>query len=414
MKAPEILAPAGSMETLQAACLYGADAVYLGVRGGTNLREGAKNFSREDLPHAVSLAHNKGVRVYLALNTYPHDDQLHEIAGLIRFAAFDANVDAVIVSDLGVLSLVRELAPDLPIHLSTQANTVNTSAVNAWATLGARRVILARELSMDEIALIRKKTGIELEIFIHGSICISLSGRCLISNYLCNRDPNRGQCTQPCRWDYALVERTREGQYMPVMEGDGFTFLYNSKDLCLLPVFEHVMGLGLDGLKIEGRSKASLYVATAVSVYRRARDEYLRDPEGFSIQSEWIEEIGRISNREYFTGFFMGKPGQEGINYDFAGYTQTHHLAAKVLEVRDGITIMEARNPLIEGMELEWLSSADMRLVFPLQGVTIDGMPTSHIRPNQIFEMKTPFKPLPGELIRKQYSEGDKVALGNE
>ena len=414
MKTPEILAPAGSMETLQTACLYGADAVYLGVRGGTNLREGARNFSREDLPQAVSLAHDKRVKVYLTLNTYPHDDQVDEIASLIRFAAYDAGVDAVIVSDLGVLSLVRELAPDLPIHLSTQANTVNTSAVNAWAALGISRVILARELSMEELALIRKGSAIELEIFVHGSVCISISGRCLISDYLCGRDPNRGQCAQPCRWDYALLERTRDGQFMPVMEEDGFTFLYNSKDLCLLPVFDHVMSLGLDGLKIEGRNKAPLYVATAVSVYRQARDEYLRDPGGFRIRPEWIEEINRISNREYFTGFFTGKAGPEGVSYKFEGYTQTHHLAAKIMGIKDSMTIMEARNPLIEGMELEWLSSGGMRQIFVLQGATSDGMPASHIRPNQIFHMKTPFKPLPGELIRKAYSEGDKVLSGSE
>jgi U32 family peptidase len=414
MRAPEILAPAGSIETLQTACLYGADAVYLGVRGGTNLREGAKNFSVGELEQAVSLAHEKKVKVYLALNTYPHDDQLKDIARLVRFASYEAGVDAFIVSDLGVLSLVRENAPDLPIHLSTQANTVNARAVSAWASLGVSRVILARELSRDEIAGIRGRSDIELEIFVHGSICISISGRCLISDYLCGRDPNRGQCAQPCRWDYSLTERTREGQDMPVMEEDGYTFLYNSKDLCLLPVFDQVMELGLHGLKIEGRNKAPLYVATAVSVYRKARDEYLKNPEGFVVKPEWIEEIGKISNRQYFTGFFTGKPGREGINKEFAGYTQTHHLAARIIGRRNGTVIMEARNPLIEGMELEWLSSDGIRQAFPLQGASSEGIPIKRIKPNQIFEMKMPFDPIPGELIRKPFSEGDKVAAGSE
>ena len=179
--------------------------------------------------------------------------------------------------------------------------------------------------------------------------------QCLISNYLCDRDSNQGQCTQPCRWDYALVEKTRPGQYMPVEEEDGFTFLYNSKDLCLLPVFEEVMDLGLDGIKIEGRNKAPLYVATVVAAYRHARDEYLRDPAAFFVKPEWIEEIGRVSNRAYFTGFFIGRPDSTGINYGFKGYEQTHHLAAKVIGIEDGMTLMEARNPLIAGMELEWL-----------------------------------------------------------
>jgi putative protease len=414
MRTPEILAPAGSLETLQTACLYGADAVYLGVRGGTNLREGAKNFSIAELQQAVSFAHEKKVKVYLALNTYPHDDQMEDIEDLVRFAAHDAGVDAIIVSDLGVLSVVRETAPDMPIHLSTQANTVNAKAVNAWASLGVSRMILARELSRDEIAVIRSRTDAELEIFIHGSICMSVSGRCLISDYLCGRDPNRGQCAQPCRWGYSLMERTRQGHFMPVMEEDGFTFLYNSKDLCLLPVFDRVMNLGLDGLKIEGRNKAPLYVATAVSVYRQARDEFLRNPEYFSIRPEWIEEISRISNREYFTGFFTGKPGPEGINNDFAGYTQTHHLAARIIGADDGMTVLEARNPLIEGMELEWLSRDGIRKTFPLQGAFSNGMSVGRIRPNQTFEMKTPFDPIPGELVRKPFSEGDKVADGSE
>lgn len=410
MKAPEILAPAGSIETLHTACLYGADAVYLGVRGGTNLREGAKNFAIDELEQAVVFAHERKVRVYLALNTYPHDDQIKDMEGLVRFAVYDAGVDAVIVSDMGVLNLVREQAPDVPLHLSTQANTVNVRAVNTWSFLGITRVILARELTAEEIAFIRGRTNVELEIFVHGSVCMSVSGRCLISDYLCGRDPNRGQCSQPCRWDYSLMERTREGQYMSIMEEDGYTFLYNSKDLCLLPAFDRVMELGLSGLKIEGRNKASLYVATAVSVYRQARDEYLKNPENFCVKPEWIEEIGKISNREYFTGFFNGKPGPEGVNYGFGRYTQTHHLAARILGRNNGRVLMEARNPLIEGMELEWLSSSGTRQAFPLQNALVNGRRAKSIRPNQAFELDTPFQPLPGELVRKPFSEGDKIA----
>jgi putative protease len=412
MKRPEILAPAGSMETLQTACIYGADAVYLGLRGDSSLRAFAKNFSPEELREAVNFAHTKGVKVYLALNTYPHDQQYEGLSGLVRFAAQEADIDAVIVSDIGVLSLVRQINPTLPVHLSTQANAVSAHAVNAWAALGVSRVILARELSKEEIRLIRENTDIELEIFIHGSVCISISGRCLISNYLCDRDSNQGQCTQPCRWNYALVEKTRPGQYMPVAEEDGFTSLYNSKDLCLLPVFDQVMDLGLDGIKIEGRNKAPLYVATIVSAYKHARDEYMRDPTAFFVKQEWIEEIGRVSNRAYFTGFFTGRPDSTGIKYGFKGYEQTHHLAAKVIGIQDGITIMEARNPLIAGMELEWLAVDGTRQSFILEGAFSEGAPIERIRPSQVFAVKTPFVPGPGELVRKPFSKGDKIIQG--
>jgi putative protease len=412
MKMPEILAPAGNMEALQTACLYGADAVYLGLKGETNLRAGARNFAYDELDDAVDYAHARDVRVYLTLNTYPHDEQMHLLAESIR-CAHKAEVDAIIVSDIGVLSLVRELAPDMSVHLSTQANTVNTRAIQAWAALGITRVILARELSQAEIAHIRENTSVEIEIFVHGSVCISISGRCLISNYLTDRDANQGACTQPCRWDYALMERTRPEEYMPVDEDDGFTFLYNSRDLCLLPVFDTVMRLKVHGLKIEGRNKTSLYIATIVGAYSKARDAYLKDPHNFHVQPEWMDEIQKISNRGYFTGFFMGKPKQDSIDYNFKGYTQSHHLAAKVVGLKDGNTIMEARNPLIEGMELEWLSSDGSRKTFLFKDAGIQGVRQKRIRPNEIFEMKTPFAPITGELIRKPFSEGDKV-VGRE
>lgn len=410
MPTPEILAPAGDREALETACLYGADAVYLGLRGETSLRAKAENFAPEELPAAVAYTHGRGVKVYLALNTYPHDDQLAHLPEIIGQAAA-AGVDAVIVSDIGVLTLVRTHAPGLPIHLSTQANVVNTAAVRAWAELGVSRVILARELSEQEIAHIRAHTTTELEIFVHGGVCISISGRCLISDYLCGRGANQGRCTQPCRWDYAVVERTRPGQYMPVVEEDGTTFLFNSKDLCLLPVWDRVMRLGVDGLKIEGRNRTSLYVATATAVYRQARDAWLKDPEGFVMDEAWLEEIRKTSNREYFTGFFTGKPDAGGINYVFKGYAHSHHLAAKVLEAREGHAVLEARNPLIEGMELEWLSSSFQKHCFVLKGATIEGAPVRFIKPNQVFEMDVPFVPQPGELIRKPYSEGDKVVV---
>lgn len=410
MNSPEILSPAGNMEHLETACLYGADAVYLGVQGESNLRAGARNFSLDELGKAVGLAHAAGVKVYLTLNTYPHDGQFDALPEII-LRAQGAGVDAVIVSDIGVLSLVREVAPGMPLHLSTQANAVNVRAIRAWASLGISRVILARELSCDEIGRIRKNVDIELEMFVHGSVCISISGRCLISNYLNSRDANQGRCTQPCRWDYALLEKTRQGQYLPAVEEDGYTFLYNSKDLCLLPLMGTVMGLGMAGLKIEGRNRTSLYIATTVQAYRKARDAYRADPENFAVKEEWIEEIRKVSNREYFTGFFLGKPDEQGINYGFKGYVHTHHFAAKVIGNSGSRTVLEARNPLIEGMELEWLSSSGDNVAFTLRDMTVKGARKARIRPGDIFELETPFAPKAGELIRKPYSEGDKVVL---
>jgi len=408
MKPPEILAPAGNMEALETACIYGADAVYLGLKEGYNLREGAKNFDMGELEKAVSFAHSQGVKVYLTLNTYPHDDEFVALPDIIRVAA-EICVDAFIISDMGVLTLAKELAPEVPIHLSTQANTTNTRAVNAWGSLGVKRIILARELSSKEIARIRRHTALELEIFVHGSMCISISGRCLISNYLCDRDANRGMCAQPCRWDYALVERSKKGEYMPVFEEDGFTSLYNSKDLCLMPVMDKVMELNLDGLKIEGRGKTILYVATTASAYKKARDWWAENPERFKVDPEWTKELQKISNRGYFLGVFEGKPPKDSINYGFKGYTQTHHLAAKVLGTEGDLTRFEARNPLVEGMELEWMSACFKRQTFILGGAKVDGLSVTYIKPNQIFTMKTPFRPKVGELIRKPFSQGDKA-----
>ncbi len=409
MQIPEILAPAGNWETLETACLYGADAVYMGVRGETNLRAGAKNFGPEDLNDAVTFAHERGVRVYLTLNVYPHDHQLEEVAATARLAQA-CGVDAVIVADLGVLGLVKEVAPGLKIHISTQANTVNSQAVKVWQQLGASRIVLARELSRHEISKLRDATDAELEIFVHGSVCISMSGRCLISNYLNMRDANQGKCTHPCRWGYALVEEKRPGVYFPIEESDGVTHLYNSNDMCLLPVIDQVLNLGIQSLKIEGRNKTALYVGTVVSAYRRAVDAWKLDPHNFSLDPELLDEIHKVNNRGYFLGFFEGTPDESAIRYAKNDYEQTHHLAAKVLEVReDGIVVMGGRNPLLEGMQLELLSCDGSRHSFGLENATSNGVPVDRVRPNQNFELRLPFKVRAGELIRKPFSAGDKI-----
>ncbi len=408
MKVPELLAPAGNMEILETACLYGADAVYLGLKGPGNLRAGARNFGIEELEEAVERAHARGVKVYLALNSYAHDSEFGEFPPLIR-RANAAGVDALIVADLGVLTLVREQAPAVPVHLSTQANTVNSRAVNAWQALGVERVILARELSDAEIRHIRSRTGCELEIFVHGSLCISISGRCLISAYLSGRDANQGRCTQPCRWDYALVERTRPGEYLPVGEDGGYSYILNSRDLCLLPYLGEVLSLGVDGLKIEGRGKAALYVATVTNVYRQAIDAWRLEGDGFQVRPAWLEELGKVSHRGYFPGFFAGTPGTEGLRPEDGGYERSHQLAAKVIGEQDGETLLEARNPLVEGMQLEKVGHDGSRQTFILEGAHSGGARVRRIRPQQIFTVAGVPACVTGELIRKPFSEGDRV-----
>ncbi|OPZ60591.1 MAG: putative protease YhbU precursor [Deltaproteobacteria bacterium ADurb.Bin510] len=408
MRKPEILAPAGSREMLESAVIYGADAVYLGLDGGLNLRAAARNFSPDELCEAVSYAHAHAVRVYLTLNAFPHDHEFAQLAATLE-AARAAKVDALIVADAGVLATARELAPEIAIHLSTQANTVNSAAVRFWQAQGVSRVILARELSAVEIAAIRQATGAEIEIFVHGSVCISISGRCQISHYLNERDPNRGACSQPCRWAYALTEETRPGQYFPVIEDDGHTYLYNSRDLNLLPLIDQIMGLDVQALKIEGRNRTSLYVATITRAYRRAVDAFAAAPANFRLDPELLADVTRVSHREYFTGFFEAAPVKDAMRYSAGRHEQSHHLAAKVVGINGNRAVLEARNPLLEGMDLTWLNPDGADESFTLKNALADGQPVSRLKPNQIFELELPFRPAVGQLLRKPYSEGDRV-----
>ena len=275
MKKPELLAPAGTLEKLKMAVLYGADAVYLGGKS-FGLRALGGNFSREELAEGTEFAHAHGCKVYVTVNIYPHDGDLAGLPEYLRDLEA-IGVDALLVADLGVFSIAREKVPNLPLHVSTQANTVNSAAVKAWQALGAQRVVLARELSIAEIAAIRKAVPVELEMFVHGAMCISMSGRCLLSNYFTGRDSNRGACAQSCRWRYALVEETRPGQYFPIEEDERGTYILNSKDLCLLPHLSELIKSGVDSLKIEGRMKSVHYVASVTKAYRMAIDRYFEN-----------------------------------------------------------------------------------------------------------------------------------------
>lgn len=351
-KSPELLAPAGTMEKLQIAFLYGADAAYL---GGTQfgLRAFGGNFTQEEIRAAVQLAHGLGKKIYVTVNVFPHNDDLVSLPDYLRFL-MEAEADAVLVADLGVFMLAREAAPGLPLHISTQANNVNWRTVRAWQELGAERVVLARELSREEIREIRSHTDVELELFVHGAMCISYSGRCLLSSYFTGRDGNRGACAQSCRWRYALVEQARPGEYYPVAEDERGTYIMNSKDLCLLPYLDDVLACGVDSLKIEGRMKSVHYVASVVKAYRMALDACLSGAP-YSVQPDWMEELEKVSHRAYTAGFFFGKTTEKDQIYGSSSYEQTSDFIGLVHSYDDTtkLAVVEQRNHMRLGQEIE-------------------------------------------------------------
>lgn len=353
MKKPELLAPAGNMEKLKMALLYGADAVYLGGKA-FGLRAFGGNFTNEELQEAVDFAHKLGKKIYVTVNIFPHNIDIAKLPAYLTFLN-EIKVDAILVADLGVFTLAKEYAPDVELHISTQANNTNWAAVNAWAELGASRVVLAREMSLEEIKEIREKCSVELEMFVHGAMCISYSGRCLMSNYLTGRDANRGSCAQPCRWNYALVEEKRPGQYFPVLEDERGTYIFNSKDMCLLPYLPDVIASGVDSLKIEGRMKSVHYAASVVKAYREAIDSYFAAPEQFEVKKEWVEELDKVSHRAYTTGFYYGRPTEKDQIYGTSSYTQTSDFVGLVLDYdeKTGFATVEQRNNMKVGQEIE-------------------------------------------------------------
>ncbi len=357
MKKPELLAPAGSLSKLKIAITYGADAVYVGGEE-FSLRVAAENFSPEELAEGVEFAHNRGKKVYLTANIIPHNSDIEEYEEFLKKYS-KAGFDAVILSDLGMFQMTREIVPELEIHISTQANNVNFKSAESWYKMGAKRVILAREMSLDEIGEIRQKTpeGLELEAFVHGAMCISYSGRCLLSNYMTGRDSNLGACAHPCRWKYFLMEETRPGEYMPVVENERGTFIYNSKDLCMIEHIDKLVESGLDSFKIEGRVKTEYYLATVVKAYRDAIDAYFENPQGFKPDPEWLDELKKVSHRDYTTGFFFGKPGDKEQNYETSSYIRNYELLG-IVEGYDEETKMLSvvqKNRFFKGGEVEFL-----------------------------------------------------------
>lgn len=355
MNKPELLAPVGSFEKLMMALEYGADAVYFGGKS-FGLRAFSDNFDEAEMKQAVEYTHERGKKAYVTVNIFPHNDDLAALPDYIRFLR-DIHVDAVLLADLGIYRIVREVAPDLAIHVSTQANSTNWSTVQMWETLGASRVVLARELSLAEIAEIRRHTSLELETFVHGAMCISYSGRCLLSNYFAGRDSNRGACTQSCRWKYALMEEKRPGEYYPIAEDERGTYILNSRDLCLLEHLPELAQAGISSFKIEGRMKSIHYVATVVKVYREAIDSYCSDPEHFTIRTEWLEELQKVSHRAYTTGFYFHKTDEKDQIYGTSSYSQTHDFIGlvKSYDATTKTAVVEQRNNMKVGEQIEIL-----------------------------------------------------------
>ncbi len=353
IKKPEVLAPAGDYECFGAAMMFGADAVYL-AKKTFGMRAAPANFSQEQLISACSLAHKKGKKVYLTCNTLPRNRELESLEAFANEASA-AGVDAFIVSDIGVMSELKKFAPNIDIHISTQAGVVNYASAREFYSMGASRVVLARELSLDEIKTIRDKTPPELEIeaFVHGAMCVSFSGRCLLSQYLTGRDANRGECAQPCRWSYALMEKTREGTYFPISEADGGTYILNAKDLCMIEHLQLLKEAGVSSFKIEGRAKSAYYVATVTNAYRAAVDFYSEHP-GESLP-KWIsDEVDKVSHREYCTGFFFGEDGVMQNTRD-GGYVRNYDVAAIVLGSNGEYLEVLQRNRFFAGDVLEIL-----------------------------------------------------------
>ena len=371
MRKPELLVPASSLEVLKVAVIFGADAVYIGgeVFG---LRAKAKNFSMEDMKEGIAFAHVHGVKVYVTANILAHNQDL---AGVRAYFAElkEIGPDALIISDPGVYRIAMEVCPEIERHISTQANNTNYGTYQFWYEQGAKRVVTARELSLEEIREIREHIPEEMEIetFIHGAMCISYSGRCLLSNYFTGRDANQGACTHPCRWKYAVVEESRPGEYLPVYENERGTYIFNSKDLCMIEHIPDLLNAGIDSYKIEGRMKTALYVATVARTYRKAIDDYKKDPQLYRYHMEWYrQEIGKCTYREFTTGFYFGKPTEDAQIYDNNTYVKNYAYLGTVLEVDGrGRCLIQQKNKFCVGDTIEVMKPDGRNLELTVAGM---------------------------------------------
>lgn len=373
MKKPELLVPASSLEVLKIAVVFGADAVYIGGEA-FGLRAKARNFSMEDMREGILFAHAHGVKVYVTANILAHNDDLEgvrEYFGELK----ELGPDALIISDPGIFAIAQEICPELEIHISTQANNTNYGTYQFWYRQGAKRVVSARELSLQEIGEIRRNIpeDMEIETFIHGAMCISYSGRCLLSNYFTGRDANQGACTHPCRWKYAVVEETRPGEYMPVYENERGTYIFNSKDLCMIEYIPELVEAGIDSFKIEGRMKTALYVATVARTYRKAIDDYFISRETYKQNMPWyLEQISNCTYRQFTTGFFFGKPDEHTQIYDSNTYVKEYTYLGIVGEEDDRGYRIEQKNKFSVGETIEVMKPDGSNITVTVQSIRDD------------------------------------------
>ena len=403
----ELLAPAGNLEKLKTAIIYGADAVYVGGEA-FSLRAKADNFTYEDMKEAVEFVHSRGKKIYVTVNIFAHNEDIERMPEYIK-TLDELGIDAVIVSDMGIFSIVREVAPNLEIHVSTQANNTNYKTAELWYKLGAKRVVLARELSMKEIKGMREKMpeDMEIEAFVHGAMCMSYSGRCLLSNYMTGRDANRGACSHACRYKYHLVEEKRPGEYFEITEDERGTYIMNSHDLCMIEYIPELVESGIISFKIEGRMKSSYYVASVVKAYRMAIDSYLADKENYKFNPKWMEEVSRSSHREFSTGFYYGKPRKQILST--ATYVRSHDIMGLVLDYdkETKIATIEQRNKVFKGEQVEVLSPKDDNYILTLDhiwnenGEEIEDAP----HPLMTYKIKCEKELKPFDMIVKEKGE---------
>ena len=367
-KRPEVLAPAGDFERLVAAVQYGADAVYLGGKD-FGMRASPMNFTEEELVRAVDFCHRQGVKVYVTCNILPREEDLAGLPTYLHFLC-DAGVDALIVADIGVMMLCRREIPQMELHISTQTGVVNHLTAAELYRMGAKRVVLARELSLEEIRRIRQNTPPELEIeaFVHGAMCMSFSGRCVLSNYLAGRDANRGECAQPCRWNYYLMEEKRPGEFFPIFEEEDGTYILNAKDLCMIEYLDQLADAGVGSFKIEGRAKSFYYVATITNAYRCAVELLEKDPAHYRLPGWLLEETKKVSHRQYSTGFYFGQP-DNGQYYESGGYIRNYDVAAVVEGWEEGMLLCTQRNRFFSGETLEVLLPGKSPELFPVPAI---------------------------------------------
>lgn len=409
MKKIELLAPAGDINKLKTAVEYGADAVYLGGES-FGLRKASKNFSMDDIKWATDYLHERGKKIHVTLNIIPHNHDMEGVEDYIK-ELYEIGVDALIVADPGMFMKVKEVAPDFPIHISTQGSVTNVETVKFWQKLGAERVVMARELSLKEVADIIKEVGdsIEVETFAHGAMCMSYSGRCLLSNYMTGRDANMGDCAQPCRYKYHLVEEKRPGEYFPIEEHDEGTFIMNSKDLCMIEHIDEMIEAGIASLKIEGRVKSEYYLATVIRSYRMAIDAYYADPENYKYDPSLLEEIKKVSHRDFTTGFFFGQANENSQVYKDNSYIRGYDFVGIVLDYDDEtkIATIEQRNRVFVGEEIEIFGPGVKHFDYKIEKMLDDKDREIDVanKAKQIFKIKIDQSIKKGFILRRENEE---------